>query len=373
MTARLEFSAILGRKVRVEGWAEQGVSSLAETRLSIEQRAPGEALEMLDCYLAEARWIYEGYFAWVGDLVHAIGEREGAALWGYLARAHAHLVQMAMPTLPLEIVERVVGVPAHAIELTESGTAYRQKDSGSTLPASRWFDIGKEHELLLRQAIAAGERERSLALLGELHRQHKPLHDAYSDWIWLWMTQLAERWGESTMYEMMMESGRRLRTAGILATPSIPVEEQVRLLAAGMRGHRSGPGEEGDIRVSEDAEKYIVEFDPCGSGGRMRRWGQIDNLPPRDKSPFNLGLSQETHPMSWGRTGVPYYCTHCAAYAEILSTDLIGYPSRVTLFDPNGRKPCSWAFYKRPEDIPEQYFTRIGRTRDPANFKKKSE
>lgn len=367
MKALLKYNPLLRRKSRIESWEAQGVSSLEQTRQAIRDSSPTEALEMFECYVAEMRWLYDGYLAWVRDWVTSIGQREGAQLWDYLARAHLHLEQMAMPTLPAEIAEQVVAATESGVTFDQQA-GYRRPETDTVLPASRWMDIGVDAEIEFRLELNLGQQARALALLERVHREHKPVHDAYSDLLWLWMTMIAERWGEEAMFELMIASGRRLRTPGIEALPGIPIEEQVRMMAGAMRGHRSGPGEEGDIRVLEDDEKYVIEFDACGSGGRMRRTGEIDHLPPRHEAPFNLGSTRKSSPMSWNRPGVPYYCTHCAAYSEILSTDLIGYPSRVTLFNPDGAKACAWAFYKDPGSIPEEYFTRIGRKRDPSKF-----
>jgi hypothetical protein len=355
--------------MRVESWEGQGVSSLAETRLAIQARSAEEALDMFDTYIFETRWLYDGYLAWVNDWIEQIGRREGAGLWDYLQRTLTHLANLKVTTLPTEIAEHAARSAAHGIEIAGS-SHLRQRTSGALIPISSWLEVGKAAESELRATISAGDRPAALRLLESVHREHKPVHDAYSDWLWLWMTLLAERWSEEAMLGLLMDSGTRLRTAGLQALPKIPVSDQVRMMAAAMRGHRSGPGEEGDIRVTEDSEKYVIEFDACGSGGRMRRRGEIDGLPPRQDAPFRMGETRKAGPLSWGRAGVPYYCTHCAAYAEIMSTDLIGYPSRVTLFNPDGTKPCAWAFYKKPESIPEEYFTRIGRKRDPSRFVK---
>ena len=42
-----------------------------------------------------------------------------------------------------------------------------------------------------------------------------------------------------------------------------------------------------------------------------------------------------------------------------------GHPLWVTGYDPDHARPCFWHFYKRAEDIPESYYTRVGR-RKPA-------
>ncbi len=55
--------------------------------------------------------------------------------------------------------------------------------------------------------------------------------------------------------------------------------------------------------------------------------------------------------------------------------DRFGYPVRVvdppvypdTNKDPNVRQKCQWQMFKDPTQVPEEYYTRVGRTK-PASF-----
>jgi hypothetical protein len=48
--------------------------------------------------------------------------------------------------------------------------------------------------------------------------------------------------------------------------------------------------------------------------------------------------------------------------------ELRGYPVRITLVGDKPEDPCVHLFYKKPELIPEEYFTRIGMKKDPSKF-----
>ena len=104
--------------------------------------------------------------------------------------------------------------------------------------------------------------------------------------------------------------------------------DNIRLFAEGMRAHRCGPGESGNIKIWEEKDRYVMEFDPCGSGGRQRRTGELDGLPPRNKEPFNLGCTQKAYSWSWGKQNVPYYCLHCSVWHEIMMIERLGYPAK---------------------------------------------
>ena len=58
-----------------------------------------------------------------------------------------------------------------------------------------------------------------------------------------------------------------------------------------MRGHLCGPERRGELDVEEDDDKVVIEFDPCGSGGRMQRGDLVEGTGPRAEEPYNLGVT----------------------------------------------------------------------------------
>jgi hypothetical protein len=138
------------------------------------------------------------------------------------------------------------------------------------------------------------------------------------------------------------------------------VKEVVHFYAEQMRAHRSGPGETGAIEVWEDDEKYVIAFDPCGAGGRMRRKGVVDGAPSRTEPPFSLGKTKEEHSWAWHMKDVPYFCLHCSVWHEVMAIEATGAPSKITEYDPDPDAPCRFYFYKSPELVPEKYYRRVG-------------
>jgi hypothetical protein len=104
------------------------------------------------------------------------------------------------------------------------------------------------------------------------------------------------------------------------------------------------------ISIVEEADRYVAVLDPCGTGGRLWRKG-------------NPACTKKGYPWSWGRAGVPYYCLHCSMQWEIIPIELRGYPLRITEIGAGPQDPCVHLFYKKPELIPEKYFTRIGKVK----------
>jgi hypothetical protein len=122
------------------------------------------------------------------------------------------------------------------------------------------------------------------------------------------------------------------------------------VLAEHLRGHFSGEKRGGAVAIVEDAEKIRLVMDPCGTGGALRR-----------SAATSLSNYNRPTPDTWYRANeVPAYCAHCAKNEQML-TSILGYPAWVTEFDPDPAKPCGWTIYRDPADIPERYYTRIGR------------
>jgi hypothetical protein len=136
-------------------------------------------------------------------------------------------------------------------------------------------------------------------------------------------------------------------------------QESLELTIEGMRGHFTGPGRRGRIDVADEVDRWVLSFDPCGSGGRMRR-------DRRTEEPFRFAVTQQAHDWSWQRKGVCLYCAHCAVVNEILPIESLGAPMRVTDHPENEGDPCRWTIYKSPELVPDWAYERVGKRRPPA-------
>ena len=120
-------------------------------------------------------------------------------------------------------------------------------------------------------------------------------------------------------------------------------------LAEHLRSHFSGPERKGQTQVIEDDKKIRLIFDPCGSGGALRRRLKNDVV--------NL---KEKHQLGWNKCNeVNLYCSHCALN-EKKSIDMFGYPKLVVEFQADENKPCGWTLYKNPDDVPSEVYERLG-------------
>ena len=227
-------------------------------------------------------------------------------------------------------------------------------------------DLGRPSHELVSEAIDDGRLADAKKLSRAALDETKSLHDLMCDWVWDLLSQIGRRHGENEMHEMLRTSqaGWMMRRtwSGFL---KLSVKKRVELTAEIMRSHRCGPGQDGEIDVVDEGDRFAIVMDPCGSGGRMRRGDPENNTPSRLGPPYNFAVTEEAHDWSWNEKGVPYYCLHCCLN-EKLAAEFGGHPLWVTGYDADASKPCAWYFYKSAEAIPEHYYTRIGMKKPAA-------
>ncbi|GMV82018.1 MAG: hypothetical protein AMXMBFR7_32020 [Planctomycetota bacterium] len=180
-------------------------------------------------------------------------------------------------------------------------------------------------------------------------------HDLLFRYIWEWGVVVRKQMGPAAAVEAFQAAlgGCSFFEATWGLFHALEPEARAAFLAEHLRSHFSGSAREGAVRVVEESDRYRLIFEPCGSGGAIRRElagtreGQDALLP-------------DAVPATWGRAGeVPAYCSHCALN-ELESMKRYGYPLWVTEFDPDAAKACGWTVFKKPAEIPERYFERLG-------------
>ena len=152
--------------------------------------------------------------------------------------------------------------------------------AGRVLREDDLDDLGRPTGEVIEEAIDEGRTEEAKSLARNLIHEWKGLHDLYCDWVWDMLTKIGRKFGEGEVYAMLratQETWMMKRTWKGFRRMS--VERQVTLTVEMMRAHRCGPRQEGDVDVLEDANRYTIVMDPCGSGGRMRRGDPMDGTP----------------------------------------------------------------------------------------------
>lgn len=176
------------------------------------------------------------------------------------------------------------------------------------------------------------------------------------------LTFIAEHYGEEHVERLLRWWRRKLIVAAKEPTYSLTPLERLQYHAEMERADYSGPDGK-SFSVWEEEGRYVMELNPCGSCGRMRR-DELSGTGPA------LGKTSRAHPWSWQKASVPYYCTHNCIWWEIMSIEDIGYPAKIYDWSEDPEKACRVFFYKDPLKIPEEYFTRVGLKKDPSKYKR---
>jgi hypothetical protein len=140
--------------------------------------------------------------------------------------------------------------------------------------------------------------------------------------------------------------------AKVVFTPpeKTDIRSRVEHLAGGLRGHMQ------PITIIETDETISLSMKPCGSGERLV---QMEGYSPE----IGLAKVEEPHRITWGMEDFPMYCVHCPVMEalELEATGSLGAVHVVT--EPMYHGACEFVFYKNPGDIPEDFYTRIGKNK----------
>ncbi|MEA9357829.1 hypothetical protein SHI21_16480 [Bacteriovorax sp. PP10] len=201
------------------------------------------------------------------------------------------------------------------------------------------------------QALKANDESKALHLVINYHHQVLIYHDALITFSYSYPTTVLQESGEEIALSVCNGSiARNPMWNGMWElTKILTPTDLAAFLAEHLRFHFSGAGRGGQTQIVEDDKKIRLIFDPCGSGGALRRRLKDDVV--------NL---QEKHQLGWNKCGeVNLYCSHCALN-EKKSIEMFGYPKLVVEFQADENKPCGWTMYKDAADVPAEVYTRLG-------------
>jgi hypothetical protein len=343
------FSDSLQRRVRLGTWEDQKVSTYSKILESLEKGDWDEAAALAAYFVDEAAVCWHLYRQWLLDL-------EG------------FLRDQGTSETDLE------GVRAQLTELIR-------------LPDGALFD---SHEMwarfnsLIEEVIAASSAHDAVAAAArmiEAKEVWRQTHDRDVDSTYCYMSETAQRFGDDAiplMYERVLLPlfAWRYEKFDIDKHPwDEGLETLMYVACEAMRGHLVGPERTGDFELEEFADKFVLRFDPCGSGGRTIRGDWLEGTPARMEAPYNWRVAEEERDWNHYTKGVCLYCAHCVILMEHMPMDRFGYPVRVvdppvypdTNPDPAVRQKCQWTMYKDPTQVPEEMYTRAGRTK-PTEF-----
>jgi len=202
-------------------------------------------------------------------------------------------------------------------------------------------------------AIEAGEKEKAIKEVRGMHNEFLSMHNILRDWIAAIYSYIYKRYGDETLYEVNHAACSFWLKDLMELYPKESPSRRTQMLAAGFRGHLV------PLRVEEDDEKFTITMLPCGSGGKLVLDGGY-------KEPRNLARVKKGQPQTFSKDDFPVYCTHCA-FQEIIPIEVLGYPIFITDCpdgDKIGDEHCKVYIYKDPKNIPEKFYTRLGKKKN---------
>jgi hypothetical protein len=321
MGSYLRHSDRLGRRIRTGDAASLGVPTEELALAALADGDPDSAREYLDYSIEETDRVRTLFATWLGELL----EYGRAELPGFDAE--------------VQRLTDLIGMPPP----TEAGTIGRADTERAVAALERGDGAGFQSAL---------EAQRDAALT---------VHDAQADWAWGLLSSLRDGLGEERMDDVFRVTQGRWVSERYAALGEMTPQESLELTIEGMRGHFTGPARAGRVDVAEHDDRWILSFDPCGSGGRMRRSDRDRGQTPRTEAPFSFAVTEEAHDWSWGRKGVCLYCAHCAVVNEIIPIESLGTPMRMTEHPESADDKCRWTIYKSADAVPDWVYERVGK------------
>jgi hypothetical protein len=199
---------------------------------------------------------------------------------------------------------------------------------------------------LVFEAIDAGDKEKAKKLAERMYREFNHLHDGYGFWVSGLQTYIYKNYGIDALEEAEREA--HTVEAKIVFKPieTTDLRTRVSLLARGLRGHLQ------PLKIEENDEMICITMQPCGSGERIIQKGGYE---------AGLARVKEPHRITWGKKDFPIYCVHCPVMEALDIENTGDFIMTHIVEDPIYHGSCKFAFYKDPKNIPEEFYTRIGK------------
>jgi len=241
-------------------------------------------------------------------------------------------------------------------------------------------NIGVSTYSLIKDAIKEGKNDLASDLAEYLYFQElKFQKDANLDLVGGFPQFFMANYGEADLYNLYKRMMMRVTGVDKWPVPPIGLRDidsykwAMNYAARMVRPHRMGREDgAGGFTMEEYDDRWEILWEPCYSGGRTRRGDPISNTPAHTAPPYNYYTNKVQHDWSWGKTGVTGYCLHCAVLHELMDIEQTGgYMQQwVVGYNDNPWDPCRYVVYKDLDWIPEECYTRLGKTKPKVKSKK---
>ncbi len=351
MTHSMTYSDRLRRRVRTGDLREQAESTWAKIVEAIDRRDAADAAALAAYTLDEGKFHVDTMYKWRAGLRTLLAAK-GVGADDVAAAEERVLTLLAVPG------EERFDLPRHW-----DGYLTLVQELQGAAHERRWDDAAR--------------------LVDETRESWRMLCDRDVDWCCALLDLVVVRCGEAAVPDIWdsilwpLFNSRYERfdiDKADWETESLPTLLYVALEA--MRGYLSTPDRDGaPLEFVEHEDRWVVRFDPCGSGGRAMRGEPIEDAASRMEEPFNFRVIEGAYDWTDVKEGICVYCNHCQVLMEHWPMDRFGYPLRVVdpptypASDPvSGRSSkCQWTMYKDPTAAPPEVYERAGRTK-PEKF-----
>ena len=139
-----------------------------------------------------------------------------------------------------------------------------------TLDTPQAQDVRRlEWQGAIHNAMDGGHFEEFKYLLDQRISEEMIIHDILCDWVWALMTLIAKEWGEASLGDVQRATEEPWVTVRYENLRDITPEESLQLSVEAHRGHLAGPKREGSVQVIDEADRFVIHLEQCGSGSRM--------------------------------------------------------------------------------------------------------
>lgn len=202
-----------------------------------------------------------------------------------------------------------VGAPVWTTEKGEGGHCrmrfQKRHHAGQRLFTDAELDqLAKTRVQQMEEMLDAGASDITALLHGQ-RKEWKPWHDFAVCWLEFFYGNALALRGTDYLDDTLRTTYEPAFVIGFPRYAGMTDDQLVREIAKTWNYHCA------DFRLHEEDDRFVFTLDPCGSGGRLLRgdmWRDMFHY-GQPLAPFIAA----PHPITFGRSDAPAYCTHCAA------------------------------------------------------------
>lgn len=213
----------------------------------------------------------------------------------------------------------------------------------------KFIDRQKRLTTQIAEAIKGGDKKKALTLLDAKAKMWLTIHDIYEDFLAECFGYIYDSFGKEALWEFFRKWGEGTRP-WFERRVALSPEESLAAAAMVWREHV------GTTRIEEDADKYRLILQPCGSGGKVLE--RIEKGLSGKKGVSTRMRGRE--PLLGGKSNLLMYCTHCLFLFETLCQEWLGRPLWVLTPPKKAGDPCMVDVYKDPSKLPVRDKQRLG-------------